>query len=108
VTTRPTKGAENALQWSIEDGVLDASKLEGVDAVVHLAGLAAHAVCLCLKSSAAGESISSIGLGGWSEEAKQKITESRRKGTQLVVRTINSLTRKPKVDRAHAYLRSGM
>ena len=57
--------------------VLDASRLEGVDAVVHLAG----------------ESIAQR----WSDEARRAIRDSRVQGTALLARTLASLTRKPAV-----------
>jgi len=56
---------------------LDAAMLEGVDAVVHLAG----------------EPIAQR----WSAEAKRAIRESRETGTALLARSIASLTRKPRV-----------
>lgn len=62
--------------WDPETGAIDAAALEGVDAVVHLAG-------------------ESIAAGRWSAERKRRIVESRVKGTDLVARTIASLARRP-------------
>lgn len=56
---------------------LDATRLEGVDAVVHLAG----------------ENLAQR----WTDEAKRAIKESRVDGTTLLARTLASLERKPRV-----------
>lgn len=63
--------------WSPESGKIDASGLEGVDAVVHLAG----------------ENI----FGRWTTTKKEKIRESRRRGTELLSRTLSELVKKPSV-----------
>lgn len=65
-------------RWDPETGVIDAAALEGVDAVIHLAG-------------------ESIGEGRWSAAKKQRIMESRRKGTRLIAETLASLQRRPAV-----------
>lgn len=57
--------------------VLDAAPLEGVDAVVHLAG----------------ESIAQR----WTPEARRAIRESRERGTALLARTLAGLSRRPRV-----------
>lgn len=56
---------------------IDASALDGVDAVIHLAG-------------------ESIGQR-WSDERKRAIRDSRVQGTSLIARTIASLSKKPTV-----------
>jgi len=66
------------VQWSVEDGFADATKLEGVDAVIHLAG----------------ESISGL---RWTDEKKKAIRDSRVLGTRNVVDTISELERRPSV-----------
>ena len=66
------------IQWDIEAGFSDPEKLEGIDAVVHLAG----------------ESISGL---RWTEEKKKAIRESRVLGTRSVVDAISALKQKPKV-----------
>ncbi len=70
----------NEIRWSVEEGFLkeDLTRLEGLDAVVHLAG----------------ESISGL---RWTEEKKRAIRESRVKGTQNVVNALADLKQKPKV-----------
>lgn len=67
------------VQWSIEEGFTEPEKLEGIDAVVHLAG----------------ENVS----GGlrWSDEKKKAIRDSRVLGTRNVVDAISKLKDKPKV-----------
>ncbi len=64
--------------WDPEDGTIDAAGLEGVDAVVNLAG-------------------AGIGDERWTDERKRLILESRTKSTDLLARTIAGLDRKPAV-----------
>lgn len=66
------------IQWSVEDGFNDPAKLEGIDAVVHLAG----------------ESVNGL---RWTDEKKKAIRDSRVKGTRNVVDAISKLKHKPKV-----------
>lgn len=66
------------IPWDPAAGKLDASALEGVDAVVHLAG----------------ENISSH---RWTAAQKARIRDSRVRGTQLVSEAIARLERKPQV-----------
>jgi hypothetical protein len=63
--------------WDLAKGRFDASALEGVDAVVHLAG----------------EPVAQR----WNEATKKAIRESRLKGTQLLVEGLKSLKNRPKV-----------
>lgn len=69
---------EQHIQWSIEEGFTDPEKLEGIDAVVHLAG----------------ESVSGL---RWTEDKKKAIRDSRVLGTRNVVDAISKLKQKPKV-----------
>lgn len=64
--------------WNPERGELDPSVLEGVDAVVHLAGVG-------------------IGERRWTADQKRKIGESRTKGTSLLASTLATLAAPPKV-----------
>lgn len=66
------------IEWHPNDGKIDASKLEGLDAVVHLAG-------------------ESIASGRWTDEKKKKIRESRVKGTQLLSQSLAQLQGPPAV-----------
>ncbi len=72
-----SRSGGEAIRWDPAAGELDASALEGLDAVVHLAG----------------ESVA----GRWSEEKKRRIMESRVKGTTLIARTLAGLERPPRV-----------
>jgi uncharacterized protein (TIGR01777 family) len=63
--------------WDPEGGRVDAAGLEGVDAVVHLAG-------------------ESVGQR-WTEAAKQRIVRSRVKGTRALAGALAGLARKPRV-----------
>jgi len=68
---------EQHIQWSLEDGFSEPEKLEGIDAVVHLAG----------------ESVSGL---RWTEDKKKAIRDSRVLGTRNVVGAISKLKNKPK------------
>jgi hypothetical protein len=69
--------APGSIAWDPEAGSLDVAALEGVDAVVHLAG----------------ESIASR----WTEQRKRRIRESRVKGTRLIAASIARLATRPSV-----------
>jgi uncharacterized protein len=64
--------------WDPDAGLIDAPALEGVDAVVHLAG-------------------EGIAEKKWTEEQKQRILQSRERGTSLLASAIASRERKPRV-----------
>jgi uncharacterized protein (TIGR01777 family) len=66
------------LAWDPDAGTIDAAGLEGIDAVVHLAG-------------------AGIGDQRWTPARKRLILESRTKGTGLLARTLAGLARKPAV-----------
>lgn len=74
---RSSPGPDDVL-WDISAGEIDVEKLEGVDAVVHLAG-------------------EGIGEAKWSSEQKKKISESRTLGTALLAEALAGLETKPKV-----------
>lgn len=78
--TRSPKSADDA-RWDPEAGEIEASRLEGVEAVVHLAG----------------ESIFGGPTDRWTPEKKRRILESRRQGTRLLAETIASLPSPPRV-----------
>lgn len=69
---------EDALRWDPAAGTIDAAGLEGVDAVVHLAG-------------------AGIGDQRWTPAYKQEILESRTTSTSLIATTIAGLQRPPAV-----------
>jgi len=74
--SRSPKGDQ--VGWSPTEGKLEAEKLEGIDAVVHLAG-------------------EPIGPARWSDERKQAIRDSRVKGTALLATACAGLRRPPRV-----------
>jgi uncharacterized protein (TIGR01777 family) len=75
---RPTtSGARDGIPWSPSAGELDPARLEGVDAVVHLAG----------------ESINQR----WNERTKARILNSRVEGTSLLAETLAGLDDPPEV-----------
>jgi uncharacterized protein len=76
VRGRPV-GADE-LGWDPDAGTIDAEGLEGIDAVVHLAG-------------------AGIGDKRWTEARKRLILESRTKGTGLLARTLAALAHPPSV-----------
>ncbi len=67
----------NAISWDPDASTIDGAALEGMDAVVHLAG----------------ESI----FGRWTAAKKARIRDSRVNGTHLLVETLNRLAQPPKV-----------
>jgi uncharacterized protein len=67
-----------AVRWDPAAGTIDATGLDGVDAVVHLAG-------------------AGIGDKRWSEDRKREIHDSRTRGTDLLARTLAELDRPPRV-----------
>lgn len=76
VRGKPSGAGE--IEWHPNQGTHDAANLEGLDAVVHLAG-------------------ESIASGRWSDEKKRAIRDSRVKGTALVSDTLAKLSQPPAV-----------
>jgi uncharacterized protein (TIGR01777 family) len=74
--TRSTGG--DGIRWDPDAGVIDSGGLEGVGAVVHLAG-------------------EGIGNKRWNDEQKAKIRDSRVRGTTLLAETLAKLSKPPKV-----------
>ncbi len=74
---RPTRG-EDEIRYDPAAGELDATSLEGVNAVINLAG-------------------AGIGDTRWTEKYKREILESRVKTTSLVATTIANMDTKPSV-----------
>jgi len=66
------------VSWDPKRGTIDGKHLEGLTAVVHLAG-------------------ESIAEGRWSDEKKRRIRDSRVKGTQLLCEALRELSQPPKV-----------
>jgi len=76
VRNKPGGAAE--IEWHPNEGRIDAGALEGLDAVVHLAG-------------------ESIASGRWSDEKKRAIRDSRVKGTALLSDALARLSSPPSV-----------
>lgn len=74
---RRTPGRDE-VQWDPGQGTLDPGPLEGVDAVVHLAG-------------------EPIGARRWSPDQKQRILDSRVRGTRLLAQTLSRIEPRPRV-----------
>ncbi len=77
VRREPVRHGEQIF-WDPAVGTIDALGLEGVDAVVHLAG-------------------ENIAAGRWTEARKKRIVESRVAGTGLIAETLAGLSRPPEV-----------
>jgi len=77
VRHEPKSGAAEVL-WNPEKGIIDKERLEGFEAVVHLAG-------------------ENIAEGRWTSEKKRAILESRVKGTTLLSETLATLKTPPAV-----------
>ncbi len=74
-----TRGsAPGGLHWDPDQGVIDAAGLEGLDAVVHLAG-------------------ANLAGGRWTAARKQQLWHSRTDGTTLLCETLAHARRPPKV-----------
>jgi uncharacterized protein (TIGR01777 family) len=69
---------DDEIAWDPEAGTLEAAALEGLDAVVHLAG-------------------ANVGAGRWTEARKREIRDSRLLSTSLLARTLARLARPPSV-----------
>src|SRR3954451_17421890 len=72
LATRHEPKSEDEIQWSAEDGFADPERLEGIDAVIHLAG----------------ESVNGL---RWTDEKKNAIRDSRVLGTRKLVETLGKL-----------------
>jgi hypothetical protein len=75
---RPPRPGTTEIGWNPTRGEIDAARLEGADAVVHLAG-------------------ESIAAGRWTAARKDRIRRSRVEGTRLLARTLAALDRRPPV-----------
>ena len=74
---RSEDAGDDAVRWDPSSGTIDAAGLEGIDAVVHLAG----------------ENI----VGRWTPAKKVRIRESRVRGTRLLAETLAGLTAPPRI-----------
>ena len=75
----PTQSAGTIILWDPKTkDILDKNKLEGLDAIVHLAG-------------------DSLSTSNWSPEKKARIRNSRVQGTHFLSETLSTLSSKPRV-----------
>lgn len=77
-TPRTATEPRDVIRWDPVADTIDSAAMEGLDAVVHLAG-------------------ENIAGGRWNAERKRRILESRTKGTRLMAETIARLARPPRV-----------
>jgi len=77
VRRAPALGEKAVLRWDPEKGAIDAAGLEGIDAVIHLAG-------------------ENVGSGRWTAARKAAIRDSRVDGTRLLCEALAELARPPK------------
>jgi uncharacterized protein len=75
---RRQPSAADEIAWDPASGSIDAASLEGMDAVIHLAGV-------------------SIAGGRWTTARKAAILSSRQQGTSLLAETLAGLRRPPRV-----------
>lgn len=73
----PGRNGAEAVKWDPEAGTIDHAPLEGLDAVLHLAG-------------------ENIASGRWTRQKKARIRDSRVNGTRLLSQTLARLSRPPK------------
>jgi uncharacterized protein len=78
ISRDPSGAGSDGIVWDPDRGMLDAAALEGVDAVVHLAG-------------------EPIGARRWTTETKRRIRWSRERGTRLIAETVAGLDERPEV-----------
>lgn len=67
-----------AFRWSLKDGYVDPAALEGVSAVVHLAG-------------------ANVGESRWTDKRKKEILESRTQGTALLAKALDTIPNQVRV-----------
>jgi uncharacterized protein (TIGR01777 family) len=70
------RDSDHEIRWDPVAGTIDAAELEGIDAVVHLAG-------------------ENLAAKRWNAAVKRKILDSRVDGTQLLAETLARLSSKP-------------
>lgn len=78
VRSSPSAAGEKDVYWDPANERLDVEQLSGVEAVVHLAG-------------------DNIAAGRWNAEKKQRILDSRVKGTRLLAETLAKMDQPPSV-----------
>src|SRR5207253_9027515 len=74
---RHAPNSRSEIEWSPDRYSIALARIEGFDAVVHLAG-------------------ESIAEGRWSDEKKNRIRDSRAKGTRLLSEALDNRANRPK------------
>ncbi|MBI1870818.1 MAG: TIGR01777 family protein [Chlamydiae bacterium] len=74
---RSTSSSSSEIYWDPEKKILDVSRLEGIEVVIHLAG-------------------ENVATGRWTKDKKRKILESRVKGTTFLCDSLAQLSKRPK------------
>lgn len=67
---------EDSIRWNPESGLVNPARMEGVDAVVHLAG-------------------ENIASGRWTDDLKRRILNSRVQGTKSLVESLSKIEKRP-------------
>ena len=67
---------EDSIRWNPESGLINPARMEGVDAVVHLAG-------------------ENIASGRWTDDLKRRILNSRVQGTKSLVESLAKIEKRP-------------
>jgi hypothetical protein len=75
---RTSSSPSDGILWDPVRGAIDAARLAGLDAVIHLAG-------------------ENISAGRWTPERKARIRDSRVRGTRLLAESLGRLPRPPRV-----------
>ena len=75
---RRAVASDDEIAWDPSQGAIDGARLEGIDAVVHLAG-------------------ANVGDARWTEARKRELRDSRLLSTALLARTLASCARRPRV-----------
>jgi uncharacterized protein (TIGR01777 family) len=75
---RTSSSPSDGIPWDPVRGAIDAARLAGLDAVIHLAG-------------------ENISAGRWTPERKARIRDSRVRGTRLLAESLGGLPRPPRV-----------
>jgi uncharacterized protein len=78
IVRRPVASGERAVRWDPGSGIIDSGGLEGLDAVVNLAG-------------------AGVGDRRWTEARKRVVLESRTQSTSLLARSLAKLEQPPGV-----------
>ncbi len=78
ISRKPDTDDKSNIAWTPLDNEIDRNALEGIDALVHLAG-------------------ENIASGRWTAEKKQRILKSRVESTRFIAETLSELQNPPKV-----------